>query len=98
MGVHVPEPEEERGPLIAINLLSRDVNSASNTQKKSDTIKGPSNPLSSTMPLVGDAEDEDSDKKPKKPASPKLPICRFHQGRKNGRESVSAIPTSLGPH
>lgn len=97
MGAHVPEPGEEKGPLIAINLLQRDVSSASNTQKKSDTVKGSSNPPS-TMPPVGDAEDEDSDERPKKPASPKLPICRFHQGRRNGRENVSAIPTSLSPH
>jgi hypothetical protein len=89
MGEQVPEPEENRGPLIDINLLQRDGSSAPDSHKRS--IKGPS----SVMPPIGDAEDEESDEKSKKPASTKLPVCRFHNGRRNGRQNVcdvSGIP------
>jgi hypothetical protein len=80
------EEGADRGPLIDIKLPSND-NSATSTKNPSSAGNARANPPTTSKPPVGDGE---ADEEPKKPDLEKMPACRFHRGKIDGKEKVSA--------
>jgi hypothetical protein len=90
----VPGFGEEIGPLVVITPpQQKEVLSARQKKKRNQKKKkAESAPLPSITKAPTDDEepdDDDPDDKAKKDDAPKLPVCRFHKGRRNHKQKVS---------